>query len=68
MTKSTIGMEETNKIKVKRLRKEAQLPTYGSELASGFDVRAYDCVIWDECKQELTSLEMTEVKGEKGWI
>ena len=30
--------------------------------------RAYDCVIWDECKQELTSLEMTEVKGEKGWI
>lgn len=62
-------MTNTNTIKIKRLREETQLPTYGSELASGFDVRAYDCVKWDDIKKDLVPIQLsTNGKGEKGWF
>lgn len=62
-------MKNNNVIKIKRLREEAQLPTYGSDLASGFDVRAYDCVKWDINKKDLVSIELsTNGNGEKGWF
>jgi dUTPase len=56
-------MMNNNTIKIKRLREEAQLPTYGSELASGFDVRAYDCVVWDINKKELVPVKIAESNG-----
>lgn len=61
-------MKNNNVIKIKKLREEAQLPTYGSALASGFDVRAYDCVMWDINKKDLVSVKITELNGEKGWF
>lgn len=57
-----------NELKVKLLREEAVMPTYGSDLASGFDVRAYDCVMWDVAKNTLVPVELTEQNGEQGWV
>lgn len=56
-----------NELRIKLLREEVQVPKYGSDLASGFDVRAYECVIWDRDLETLTTVEMVEHKGEKGW-
>lgn len=57
-----------NELKVKLLREEAVMPTYGSDLASGFDVRAYDCVMWNIQTKELESLDFVDILGEKGWV
>lgn len=56
-----------NSLKVKLLRKEVIAPTYGSDLASGFDVRAYDCIMWDNNTKELVPLSQTICNGEIGW-
>lgn len=62
-------MKNNNVIKIKKIREGVQLPTYGSELASGFDVRAYDCVMWDINKNDLVSIQLSaNSKGEKGWF
>lgn len=56
-----------NSLRVKLLRKEAVEPTYGSDLASGFDVRAYACNMWDKDLEILVDISLSEHKGERGW-
>lgn len=56
------------KLQVKRLREGAQMPKYGSELASGFDVRAYDCEIWNKETKSSEPVPVIEKDGEKGWL
>lgn len=46
-----------SKLKVKKIREEAKIPTYGTPKASGFDVRAYDCVFWHSNNEELISVK-----------
>lgn len=55
-------------IKVKKLREDIELPTYGSELASGFDVRAYACQIWNNETKQLEDLQSTTNGTEQGWL
>lgn len=55
-------------IKVKKLRQDIQLPKYGSDLASGFDVRAYDCVMFELGEKDPIPVKLIEQDGEKGWL
>lgn len=49
-------------LKVKKIRDNVNELKYGSPLASGFDVRAYECVVWHEARKELFKLELQDNK------
>lgn len=57
-----------NILKIKKLREDAIIPTYGTELASGFDVRAYDCEMWCHGTKSLEKVELKHYQGQKGWF
>jgi deoxyuridine 5'-triphosphate nucleotidohydrolase len=59
----------TKELKVKLVREGVKVPTYGTELASGFDVRAYDCVKFVRGEKDPVPVELVLNKdtGEKGW-
>lgn len=64
----TCKCKEQKLTKIKILREGVSMPEYGSDLASGFDVRAYDCVMWDNNTKELVPLSQTVCNGEIGWM
>lgn len=55
-------------LKIKKLRDDAIVPSYGTELSSGFDVRGYECVIWNNTMQSLDTLEAINTPYGKGWM
>lgn len=56
------------KLQIKRLRKETQLPKYETELASGFDVRAYACELWINGQLIEVPISKRFDNGELAWI
>ena len=56
-------------LKIKKLREEGVMPKYESDLASGMDVRAYACEMWDNNTKKLVAItETTDENGNKGWL
>lgn len=54
-------------LKVKKLRENAVMPKYESDLASGMDVRAYDCEMWDNDLKVLVPLDLDTYGNNSGW-
>ena len=54
-------------LKVKKLREDVVMPKYESDLASGMDVRAYACEMWDNDLKTLIPVQLDTYKENTGW-
>ena len=64
----TCSCKQKSTLKIKKLREGVQDVAYGSELASGFDVRAYACELYNIHTKETEPLPLEDLNGKKGWF